>query len=908
MHIEHWFYSVPLRLRSLFRRRQVEQDLDEELQYHLERKIDEYLAQGLTPAQSRQAALRAMDGLAQRKEECRDMRGVNGIENTLQDIRYGLRMLAKSPGFTAVAVLTLALGIGANTAIFSVINTVLLRPLQYPDPDRIVQLMLFSPVWATGKNANIASVPEFNVLREQRQEFDEIAAYDTVRGVNLTGVESPEQLRAIHVTADYFPLFGAHVVMGRAFTADEDRPGGPHLAIITDGLWHRRFAGDRSPVGKVLTLAGAVYTVIGVLDPTFAAEGAPEILLPLQADPESTNGAHNLRVAARLRPGITLAQAKVQLKLAYEQFLRKFPNWVDTVARSESFTAEPLSDTMVGEVRRPLLVLAGAVGFVLLIACANVANLLLARASGRRREMTIRAALGASRGRIVSQLLIESVILSLAGGTLGLLFGDIGVRALMAIRPGGMPRIGSAITLDAPVLAFTLLLSISTGILFGILPAFGSASQLGAGAGLPGSGTRAGTGIGQSRTRLLLVIAEVALALILLTGAGLLIRTFWALRTVDSGFDAHNILTLEMSLAGTDFEAAPVLAGMIRDAERRIESLSGVVAAAATYSLPLEFQLGGPVAVEGLPNDRYGANMALVSRHYFDVFRIPLRQGRSFTDWDDEHAHAVTLIDQAMAEGRSEGMRWSSAFPWRSGNPLAERVTMAKGVGPPFEDRTRQIVGVVGEVRGAALNRKPIPMLYLPMTQLTDGFAKMASRDLPIRWVIRTRAEPFSLRADIERELRAASGGLPVAHIRSMEQVVREATARDRFNMILLSVFAGIALLLGAIGVYGLMAYAVERRTQEIGIRIALGARPRDVRLMVVLEGMRLALIGVALGVAGALELTPLMGSLLFGVRASDPAVLVSTAMVLSAAALLATYIPARRATRVDPMLALRWE
>jgi putative ABC transport system permease protein len=906
MRLEHWFYTIPLRLRTLFRRRQVEQDLDDELQYHLERKIEEYIAKGQTPGQARLAALRAMDGLTQRKEECRDMRRVNGRENMLQDIRYGLRMLANSPGFTTVAVLTLALGIGANTAIFSVINTVLLEPLHYPDPDRIVQLMLFSPGWAQGKNANTASIAEFNVLREQRQAFDEIAAYDTARGVNLTGVESPEQLRAIHVTAGYFPLFGAHVVMGRAFTADEDRPGGPHLAIITDGLWHRRFAGDRNPVGKSLSLAGAVYTVIGVLDPAFAAEGGAEILLPLQADPESTNGAHTLRVAARLRPGITLAQGKVQLKLAYEQFLRKFPNRVDTATRSESFTAEPLWDTTVGEVRRPLLVLAGAVGFVLLIACANVANLLLARATGRKREMTIRAALGASRGRIVSQLLIESLLLSLAGGAVGLLFGDIGVRALMAIRPGGMPRIGSAVTLDAPVLAFTLLLSISTGILFGILPAFGSASQLGAGAGLPGSGTRAGTGIGQSRTRSLLVIAEVALALILLTGAGLLIRTFWALRTVDPGFDAHNILTMEMSLAGTTFESVPALADMIRDAERRIESLPGVVAAAATYSLPLEFQLGGPVAIEGHPDDRYGANDGLVSERYFDVFRIPLRQGRRFTDGDDERAPSVVVVNEAMAEGRSEGMRWSSTYPWKSGNPLGERVTMDKGM--PFEDRTRQIVGVVGEVRDAGLKRKPIPMLYRPIAQMTDSFAKMIGRGLPIRWAIRTRTEPYSLRVEIERELRAASGGLPVAHIRSMEQVVEEATASDRFNMILLSVFAGIALLLGAVGVYGLMAYAVQHRTQEIGIRIALGARPRDVRLMVVLEGMRLALIGVVLGVAGALELTPLMGSLLFGVQASDPTVLASTAVVLSTAALLATYIPARRATRVDPTLALRWE
>ena len=838
------------------------------------------------------------------------MRRVNGVENAIQDVRYGLRMLAKAPGFTTVAVLTLALGIGANTAIFSVIDTVLLEPLHYPDPERIVQLMLFSPGWAPGRNANTASVPEFNVLCELRQSFNEIAAYDrAVRGINLTGVEPPEQLRAIHVSAGYFPLFGARIHMGRAFTPDEDRPGGPHLAVISDGLWHRRFAENRNPVGRPLSLGGEAYTVIGVLDHAFVADGAPELLLPLHADPESTNLAPTLRVAARLRPGITLQQAKAQLSLAHEQFLRKFPKWAAaTDTHGESFTAETLLDTTVGEVRRPLLLLAGAVGFVLLIACANVANLLMARATGRRREITIRAALGASRGRIASQLLIESMLLSLTGGAVGLLVGDMGMRTLVAIRPGGLPRIGADISLDVPVLAFAFLLSIATGVLFGILPAFAGVARFRAGTGLIETGTRDGRGMRQNRTRSLLVIAELALALILLTGAGLLIRTFWALRTVDAGFDPHNVLTLGMSIAGTPYEAVPALAEMIREAEDRIESLPGVIAAAATYSLPLEFQFGGPVTVEGHPNDVYGANEGLVSRRYFEVFRIPLRQGRSFTGRDDEHGPPVALVNQAMAEGRSGGMRWPSAFPWNNGIPLGERVTMFKKGVAQVEDRTRQIVGVVGEVRDAGLNRNPIPMVYLPIAQMTDGWAKMLSRDLPLRWAIRTRTQPYSLRADIERELRAASGGLPVAHICSMEQVVAEATAGQRFNMILLCVFAGIALLLGAIGVYGLMAYAVQHRTREIGIRIALGARPRDVRMMVVFEGMRLTLIGVALGVAGALELTPLMGSLLFGVQASDPAVLASTALVLCTTALLATYIPARRATRVDPVMALRWE
>ena len=908
MRLEHWFYTVPLRLRSVFRRQQAEQDLDDELQYHLDRKIEEGIARGLTHEQARYAALRAMDGIAQRKEECRDMRRVNGIENILQDIRYGLRMIAKSPGFTVVAVLTLALGIGANTAIFSVVNAVLLEPLPYPEPDRIVQLMLFSPGWAPGKNANTTSVPEFNVLHEQRQAFKQIAAYDSGKVVNFSGAEPPEQFRAIHVSADYLPLFGVPIQLGRPFTADEDRPGGPHVVLISDGLWHRRFAGDTHLVGSSLLLGGEPYTVIGVLGSRFAADPAAEILLPMQADPNSTNPAHGIRVAARLRPGVTLGMAKAQMKLAHEQLLRKFPNWVSAEGAQESFTAEPLWDMTVGEVRRPLLLLLGAVGFVLLIACANIANLLMARAIGRTREMAIRAALGANNQRIVSQLLTESLLLALTGGALGLLIGYAGVRGLISIHTGDIPRLGSAVAVDWRVLVFVVFLSVGTGLMFGILPAFSGGSPGQVGAALKEGGVRAGEGLRQSRARSILVVAEIALAMVLLSGAGLLIRTFWVLQTVDAGFDAHNVLTMEMSLAGSAFQTAPAVAQLIRDAERRIESLPGVTALAATYSLPLENQLGGPVAIEGLPNDRYGADISFISRRYFDVFRIPLLHGRFFADEDNGQAPAVVLINQAMAEGRREGLQWSSTFPWRTGDPVSERITVGKGMGPPFEDRPRQIVGVVGEVRDAGLNRNPLPMLYVPIAQLTEGTTRLTSRGLPIRWVIRTKTGPFSVRADVERELRVASGGLPVAHIRSMEQVVKESTARNRFNMILLTIFASIALALGAVGVYGLIAYTVQHRIHEIGIRLALGARPQDIWRMVVREGMRLAVIGALLGAGGALGLTPLMSSLLYGVEASDPAVLTSVAVLLNAVALIATYIPARRATRVDPVLALRWE
>jgi predicted permease len=558
MRLQHWPYTIPLRLRSLFRRQQVEQDLDEELNYHLGKKIEQYIEEGLTPKEARHAALRAMDGLEQRKEECRDARRVNGLEHLVQDIRYGVRMLARVPGFTAVAVATIALGIGASTAIFSVVNAVLLEPLPYPDPDRIVQLMLFSPVWARGKNENIASGPEFNVWREQKQAFQEIAAYDNAAGaVNLTGSEVPEQLRAVHVSADYFRLFGAPVEKGRAFSRDEDRPGGPRVVVISNGLWHRRFGGDPALISKSILLGGEPHTVIGVLGSSFFADPPTDIWLPLQADPNNANPAHILRVAARLKPGVTLKMARAQMGIAREQYKEKFPSWFPQSAlpTEEGFTAEPLWEAVVGDVRHTLLVLAGAVSFLFLIACANLANLLLARATVRRREMAIRATLGAARPRLVCQLVIESVLLSIVGGMLAIPLGYFGVRALMAMNNGHIPRIdsqGTAVTLDARLLGFALLTSLFSAILFASLPAF-HASRPDPGTLVNDGGVRVGAGLHQKKTRASIVIAEIALALVLLTGASLLIRTFAALGRVNPGFDANNVFTMEMSLNDSRF-------------------------------------------------------------------------------------------------------------------------------------------------------------------------------------------------------------------------------------------------------------------------------------------------------------------------------------------------------------------
>jgi predicted permease len=920
MRVEHWIYSLPLRLRSLFHRRQVEVELDEELAYHLEQKIEEGVAQGLSAQEARYGALRAMDGLEQRKQQCRDLRGVNAVENFFQDLRHGLRMLRNSPGFTTAAVLTLALGIGANTAVFTVVNAVLLRPLGYPEPERMVNFYIPNP------RLEAISIPIFMVWREQTGVLEDFAIYGRASkdpGISLTNTDHPETLRASHVSAGFFKLFGASLEVGQTFTNQEDVPHGPKVAVISDGFWRRRFGADRSLVGKTISLGGESYVVVGVvhdmepthstfsllMGPSIRIDTPADVWLPLQADPNDTFQSLDYRGAARLKPGVTLEMAQAATNLAQTQFRKKFPELQQEGGLGEfRWGLESMSDAMVGNVRLALLVLMGAVSFVLLIACANVANLLLARAAHRRREMAIRAALGARRRRIVFQLLTETLPLSLAGGALGIALGYAFLRVLLANSLVDLPRIGgkgSAVTLDWRVLVFTLLTTVVTSIVFGLIPAL-SVSRRDVHAGLKESDARSGTGLGRKKTRSILVVLEMALSLILLSGAALLMRTFVALKGVNPGFETRNILTCEMSLNQARFDQASPVAQLVRDAQSRVEALSGVEALAVTRELPLDQARDlGAIQIEGRPAK--GANQDWVdfrevSARYFDVFGIPLLQGRLFTARDTEKAPRVAVINETMAR-----KLWPGYPSGRS--PIGERITMDySGLKGPSESPL-QIVGVVADARDVALGSTPEAMMYVLVNQSSDWLNAWDNRLLgPLIWVIRTKAEPLSLNDAIQRELRIASGGLAVAHVRAMEQVRAEATGDSTFNMTLFNVFAGIAILLAAIGIFGVMACFVNERTQEIGLRIALGARPGDVLGMVVRQGMRLVLIGIFIGIMGSLALTPLIASLLYGVKSSDPIVLACVALLLCAVALATVYFPARRATKVDPVLALRWE
>jgi predicted permease len=819
------------------------------------------------------------------------------FEALLKDLRYSFRIFRQSPGFAAAAVAALALGIGANTAIFSVVSAVLLKPVAIKDADRVVMFMNTSPQGS----GPAASPAKFQHYRNQTAVVQDVSAFRT-SVVNLTGGSFPEQLRGANVSADFFQLLGAPVARGRTFSADEDRPNGPPVVVISGSLWQRRFNSDPDIVGKTISLGGDAFTIVGVLGAGFDVQElgpTPEVWMPMQLDPNTSDQGHYFRAMGRIRPGVSLAQAKARLEASAAEFRAKFPNVLDP---ENGFTVVPVREAFVSNVRPLLLVLAGAVSFVLLIACANVANLLLVRATSRRREIAIRSAIGAGRGRIVRQLLTESVVLSVVGGAIGLVLGIVGIRALLAINTAGLPRVGqdgALVGLDWRVLAFTAAVSIGTGLLFGLIPALqGSRADLSV--TLKESSARSGTGVRQNKTRSILVVSEVALAVILLVGSALLIRTSIALHHVDPGFDASNILTMRMSLTGPKYLESVGVERVVRDGVERLQAIPGVEVASATCCVPLEGGYGLPFIIVGRPLEgtaHGGGGWLTISPGYFDVFRIPIKQGRAFTDRDTKGTPPVVIINEAMAR----------QF-WPKGNPLNDRLAIGRGVMREFADEPeRQIVGVVGNVRDGGLNNDPRPTMYIPQGQVPDAANALNVKLTPIAWVVRTKVEPHSVSAAVQEQLRQATG-LPVSDIRTMDEVVSRSTSRDRFNMWLMTVFGASALLLAAIGIYGLMAYSVAQRTQEIGIRLALGAEASDVKNMVVMQGLKLTIAGIVIGLGCAFLLTRLLAALLFGVTARDPVVFGSVPLLLALVALVAVWIPARRASRVDPILALRYE
>jgi predicted permease len=818
------------------------------------------------------------------------------------DLRYAFRAVFKNPRFTLVAVGALALGIGANAAIFSVVNTVLLQPLPYAEPSRLVSICR---TYQSGGLGCAESIPKY-MSASRATSLDAIAAYDQqAPAFNLTGGDRPEMIKGAHASAGYFRVFAAPLAIGRTFTAAEDQPGGPRVAVMSYALWTSHFGGDPGVAGKTIGLNGDQYTIVGVLGRRFQPDPAADVFIPLQADPNSTNQGHYLSVAGRLKPGVTVAQAAAEMKLLGDQFRRANPKWMND---TEQAGVLRMRDVMVRDVRPALLILLGAVGLVLLIACANVANLLLARAAGRQREIAIRAAIGAGRAQIIRQLLIESLLLSSAGALAGVAVGVWGARALVALSPGGLPRadvlanapMGAAL-LDWRIVAFTGGIALFTGILFGFAPAL-QLARTDLGSTLKEAGGRGSSNRRAARTRDVLVVVEVALALILLVGAALLIRTFVGLRDVTPGLQVQNILTMRTSLAGSQYATTRQVETLARSMLARIQALPGVQAAGLTLMMPTEGGADLPFRIEGRAlkgNDLYHGDeqWRVIAPGYFSSFEIPLLRGRVFSDRDTAGAAPVVVINAAMAKKY-----------WPGQDAMGQQITIGKGLGPEFEDPTRQVVGIVGDVRENGLDSDPPPVMYVPWYQMSDSLTKLGNSLIPAAWIVRTTAPTASLTGEIQKEFQAVDAQLPIAQVRSMEQVVSKSIAQQDFNMMLLTIFGVIALLLAAIGIYGLMSYSVAQATHDIGVRVALGADRRTILSLVVGRGMKLAGAGLAIGAVAAYGASRLLAKMLYGVKPTDPASYAIVIAALGVIALLACYIPARRAMRVDPIIALRQE
>jgi putative ABC transport system permease protein len=807
----------------------------------------------------------------------------------LQDLRYGVRLLLKHPGFTIIAVLTLALGIGANTAIFTVVNAALLRVLPYHEPEHLVHLSETTPQ----KNfpQREASYPDFLDWR-QNQVFSGMAAYSGGGSFTLIGQDGPEQIRGGRVTANFFAVLGVDPLLGQGFRGDADQPGAERVVMLGHGFWQRRFGGEPNVIGQPLNLNGEAYTIIGVLPQgfQFAPRGAAELWIPLQPNEaqRSRRFMHWVNVIARLKPGVNQTQALSEMQSIAQRIAQEHPE----SHAGTGIALVPLNEQIVGQIRPLLIILLVAVGFVLLIACANVANLLLARAGARQKEIAIRAALGAGRWRLIRQLLVESALLALLGGSLGLLLAQWGVDVLIAMIPDNMLNFMPylrGLELDSRTLAFTGGLALLTSFVFGLAPAI-QASKLDLQAVLK-EGGKTSAGVTRHRLRNLLVVCEIALALVLLIGAGLMMKSLLQLLQVDPGFNPKNLLTFNISLPATKYDQNEKVFTFDDQLIERLEALPAVRGAAMVNVIPL---IGGNTTrfyVAGQPRPAPGseteANLREVSANYFSVMEVPLIAGRHFNERDNVNAPGVIIVNQTLAR---------AAFPGQ--DAVGRQIIFAS-----FDPTPIQIVGVVGDEKVNGLAARTTPVVYYPFLQdSTPGLMKNV--------VVRTNADPANLAATIRNECRLLEPGMTVAQMIAMDRIIADspATFMRRYPAMLIGVFAAVALLLAAVGIYGLISFAVSQQTHEIGIRLALGARKFDVLKLVMWRGMLLTLIGIGIGLAAAWALTRLMAGLLFGVNATDPATFAGVAVLLAVIAILACYIPARRATKVDPMVALRYE
>jgi putative ABC transport system permease protein len=798
----------------------------------------------------------------------------------LHDIRFAIRSFAKSPGFTAVAVLALALGIGANAALFSVINAVLLRPLPYRQPQQLVRIFeTFLPSgWGT------VSLPNYQDWRQQNHVFEHLEAFSP-GSMNLQGDANPERIPSVAATAGLFEMLGAQPMLGRTFLSDEDQPGKPDVAVISERLWKRRFAGDPNLLGSNIYLDGKPTTVVGIMPASFEfPPGNPErtLWIPMQlaGAPSLNRSSHWMNVVGRLKPGHTLDSAVADMKPIAARIAEQFPG----EQKGRSIMIRSLQEVLVGNIRPALLVLMGSVGFVLLIACANVANLLLARAASRKREVAVRAALGASRGRLIRQFLTESILLALAGGAVGAFLADLGVQALVVLASRQIPR-ATEVHVDGTVFLFLLGVCLLCGIIFGLVPAFQSTGR-DVQEGLKEGGRSGGVGGHSEGYRNALVIAEFALALVLLIGAGLLLRSFVALNSVDSGVKASGVLTMSVSLPQGKYPNASMWQRFYEPALERIQALPGVRAVGMIKLLPLQnWGTNGDFVIEGRPLAEVGqrpfAESRDISPGYFRAMGIPIVRGRDLSGQDSATSLPVVMINEALARKYFKGE-----------DPLGQKIQW---------DSLRTIVGVAGSIHQAGLDRAPLPEVYFPAAQRPGSIAGMTL-------VISASVEPTSLTHAVESAIRSVDPSQPVFGVKTMERVVTDSLSSQRLYVWLLGVFAAIALILASAGIYGVMSYLVTRRTQEFGVRMALGASTRDILRMVLRQSLVLIAVGVAIGLAGAFAVTRVLTNFLFGVKPTDLATFGAVSMVLVIVALVATYLPALRATKVDPMVALRYE